>query len=126
MMKNLSSPLSLLLQLAILVLLGIIAWNRIDPGTPLDDEPYVAVLLTGGTAYYGKVERATRDYLILNDTYYIRRGQNNETGETTNVLIKRGQELHGPTGMIIPIVNIQFVEPVAPDSQIGKKLRGDE
>jgi hypothetical protein len=123
-MKGIGTVFQTFVLMAILALLGVIVWQQAPRGTPLDDEPYVAVLLTGGSAYYGKVEQASADFLILGETHYIRRGQNKETGETANVLVKRGQEVHGPTGMVIPVTSIQFLEPVAADSEIGRQLHG--
>jgi hypothetical protein len=51
-------------------------------------------------------------------------GRSAQSGEAANVLIKRGKELHGPTEMIIPVASIQFLEPVSPDSENGKRLAG--
>lgn len=127
MMKSLGSIVSPLLQLAILALLGVIIWQQLDKtDTPLDDAPYAAVTMTNGLVYFGRVDHATSEYLHLDDPRYIDRRKNPKTGTINNLLVKRArQALHRPPGMIIPVVSILFVEPIDPNSQIGKQLRGD-
>ena len=84
---------------------------------------YQAVFLTNGQAFIGKIEGAGTDYLILRDVFYIQSGVNQETKQVTNVLIKRGKELHGPDFMYINARNILMIEPVAADSQVARLIR---
>lgn len=121
-MKDLAHPVSLLLQLLLVLLLALIAWGQFANRPPLPTGGHVAVLLTGGVAYYGKPLSKGGGFLELEDVYYVRQVQNEETKEVSSVLVKRGQEVHGPQRMIIPIGNILFMEPVAADSEIGSKI----
>lgn len=121
-MKDLAHPVSLLLNLVLVVLLALIAWGQFANRPPLPTAGHVAVLLNGGVAYYGKPVRRSGGFLELADVYYVRQVQNEETKEVSTVLVKRGQEVHGPQRMVIPMTSILFMEPVAPDSEIGSKI----
>jgi hypothetical protein len=58
---------------------------------------YQVVLLIGGMAYYGKVEKVGNHFIEMADVYYV---QNLQTKEGQGILVKRGKEWHGPTGCI--------------------------
>jgi len=84
---------------------------------------YQAVFLTNGQAFVGKLEGAGTNYPLLRDVFYIQSGVNQETKQVTNVLVKRGKELHGPEFMYINARNILMIEPVASDSQVARLIR---
>ncbi|MBP1730599.1 MAG: hypothetical protein H6Q55_1028 [Deltaproteobacteria bacterium] len=84
---------------------------------------YQAVFLTNGQAFIGKLEGAGKPYPLLKDVFYIQSGVSQETKQVTNVLVKRGKELHGPDFMYINARNILMVEPVAADSQVARLIR---
>lgn len=121
-MKDLAHPLALLLNLIIIVLLGLIAWQQLDSGPPIEGDGYVAAVLTGGALYYGRPVQRDGGFLVLEDVYYLRQVQNPETKEVNTLLVKRGQEVHGPKRMIIPTESLLFIETVAPESEIGTKI----
>lgn len=121
-MKDLASPLSLLLNLVIIVLLGLIVWRQFDAGPPVDRDGYLAVALLSGAAYYGKPVSADDDYLVLDDVHYVTQVQDPETKAVSTLLVKRGREPHGPKQMTVAVDNILFIEAVAPDSEIGRKI----
>ncbi len=83
---------------------------------------YHAVLLTNGTAYYGKIESGPPGYLGLNDIYYIQTAVNRETQQQSNALIKRGNELHAPPRMMVNMQHVIIVEPVGPQSQVARLI----
>lgn len=83
---------------------------------------YQAVLMDNGQGYFGKVEVGT-DYVTLRDVYYVQSQVNQETKQFKNVLVKRGQELHGPDMMYINRNHILFMEPVSPESQVAKLIK---
>jgi len=84
---------------------------------------YQAVFLSNGQAFIGKLEGAGTDYPLLRDVFYIQSGVNQETKQVTNVLVKRGKELHSPEFMYINARNILMIEPVGPDSQVAKLIK---
>ena len=74
--------------------------------------PYQAVLLSNGAVYYGKLAgygtlHPDPDGRLLHPEQDYR---NNK--QVTNVLVKRGKELHGPDRMYLNASQIVFVEPV--------------
>lgn len=84
---------------------------------------YQVVFLTNGQAFIGKLEGAGSEYPILKDVYYIQSGVDQGTKQVTNVLVKRGKELHGPDFMYINARNILMIEPVTAESQVGKLIK---
>jgi len=96
--------------------LGSSASGAIDPNR------YYAVLLTNNAVYFGKLEGFGSAYPVLKDVFYIQSATNNETKAVTNVLVKRGKELHGPDRMMINDKSIVFVEPVGTDSKVAQLI----
>lgn len=84
---------------------------------------YQVVFLTNGQAFIGKLDGAGSEYPLLRDVYYIQSGVEQGTKQVTNVLVKRGKELHGPDFMYINARNILMIEPVTAESQVGKLIK---
>jgi hypothetical protein len=84
--------------------------------------PYQAVLLTNGSVYYGKLSGYGGGHPVLTDVYYILSKTDPETKQVTNVLVKRGKELHGPDRMYLNAGQIIFVEPVGPNSKVAQLI----
>jgi hypothetical protein len=84
--------------------------------------PYQAVLLTNGSAYYGKLEGYGTPRPVLTEVYYIVTQNNPETKQTSNVLVKRGKELHEPDRMYLNPNQILFVEPVGEKSKVAQLI----
>ena len=82
--------------------------------------PYQAVLLSNGAVYYGKLSDYGTHSPVLNDVFYIVTKTDPETKQVSNVLVKRGKELHGPDRMYLNSTQIVFVEPVGPDSKVAQ------
>jgi hypothetical protein len=104
------------------VLVGGVGCQKVTGGGPELSTPYHAVVLTNGQVYFGKLDKLGAAYPALNDVYYIQTQQNAETKQIANSLVKRGREMHGPDHMIINAQHILFIEPVRPDSQLGKLI----
>jgi hypothetical protein len=84
--------------------------------------PYQAVLLTNGSVYYGKLSGYGTGHPVLTDVYYILTKTNPDDEQVTNVLVKRGKELHGPDRMYLNARQIVFVEPVGADSKVAQLI----
>ncbi len=84
--------------------------------------PYQAVLLINNSVYYGKLTGWGTSNPVLTDVFYIVSKTNPDTKEVTNVLVKRGKELHGPDRMYLNANQIIFVEPVGPDSKVAQLI----
>jgi hypothetical protein len=84
--------------------------------------PYQAVLLINGTVYYGKLSGYGSRNPVLTDVFYIVSKTDPETKQTTNILVKRGKELHEPDRMYLTSSDIVFVEPVGPQSKVAQLI----
>ena len=62
----------------------------------IDANKYYAVLLSNGSVYFGKLEGLETPYPVLKEVYYVQSVTNPETKAVSNILVKRGKELHGP------------------------------
>jgi hypothetical protein len=85
--------------------------------------PYQAVLLVNGSVYFGHLQNYSSGHPILVDVYYVVSQTNPETKQTSNVLVKRGKELHAPDRMYLNPGEIVFVEPVGVDSKIAQLIK---
>lgn len=84
--------------------------------------PYQAILLTNGQGYFGKLEQTGSRFSVLTDVFYIQSKTSPDTKEVTSGLVKRGKEWHEPDRMIINSEHILLIEPVKPDSTVGKLI----
>jgi hypothetical protein len=84
--------------------------------------PYQAVLLTNGTAYFGKLDGYGTPRPVLKEVYYIVSQTNPETKQTNNVLVRRGKELHEPGDMHLNPNQILCVEDVGPNSKVAQLI----
>ncbi|HTV66312.1 MAG TPA: hypothetical protein VMD98_11945 [Bryocella sp.] len=84
---------------------------------------YQAVLLTNGAVYYGKLSGYGTRNPTMDDVFYIVSKTDPETKQVSNVLVKRGKELHGPDKMYLNPNQIVFVESVGPDSKVAQLIK---
>jgi len=83
---------------------------------------YQAVLLTNGKVYYGQIKKEVAGFVRLDNVYYLISHRDKGSGKMKSLLIKRGEEIHGPGYMYINRTHILFIEPVAANSKIGKLI----
>jgi hypothetical protein len=95
-------------------------------GAPTFDTQYQAVLLDTGLVYYGKISGLDTDYPTLRDVYYIQQSTDPETKKTNNVLIRRGNEWHGPSLTVLNSKHIVLVEPVGPTSKVAQLIAAEQ
>ena len=84
--------------------------------------PYQAVVLINNSVYYGKLSGWGTSNPVLTDVYYIMSKTDPDTKKVSNVLIKRGKELHGPDKMYLNPSQIILVEPVGADSKVAQLI----
>ena len=104
---------------AVILVLLFVAWQQRDrlgsvlapgAGASIDRSTYQAVFLAGGQVYFGRLSTAGDDYLLLDDVFYLPQ-QEPQADANVGQLIKRGNELHGPSEpMIIPVLQVLFIE----------------
>jgi hypothetical protein len=84
--------------------------------------PYQAVMLINGQTLVGKLENPGSPYPRLEDVFYIQSQVNPDTKQVSTNLVKRGKELHEPAYTIINANQILLIEPVKPESRLGKLI----
>jgi hypothetical protein len=95
-------------------------------GAPTFDTPYQAVLLDTGSVYYGKISGLDTDYPTMRDVYYVQQRTDPQTKQVNNVLIRRGNEWHGPGMTVLNARHIVLVEPVGPNSKLAQLIAAEE
>lgn len=111
------------LLVLVVALLGILVTREVRRGSNVKLEtPYQAVLLANGQAYFGKIQGLGSPFPVMTDVHYVQTQVNQETKQTTNVLVRRGKEWHGPDRMFLNGTQIVLVEPVTETSQVSKLI----
>jgi hypothetical protein len=87
---------------------------------------YAAVLLDNNQVYFGKLQNSGGAYPELTDVYYIQSSVNQETKAVSNVLVRRGNEVHGPDRMFLNAHHIILIEPVGPNSKVAQLIADDK
>jgi hypothetical protein len=80
------------------------------------------VVLINNSVYSGKLSGWGTSIPALTDVYYIVSKTDPDTKKVSNILIKRGKELHGPDRMYLNPSQIVLVEPVGPDSKVAQLI----
>jgi hypothetical protein len=88
--------------------------------------PYVAVLLDNGQVYYGKLANAGAKFPELTDVYYVQSQVNQETKAVSNILVRRGNEWHGPDRMFLNERHVIMIEPVGTNSKVAQLIEADK
>jgi hypothetical protein len=111
----------------LVVLAGLTACDRTGSRKgPEITTPYAAVLLDNGQLYYGKLTNAGADFPELTDVYYIQSQVNQETKAVTSVLVRRGNEWHGPDRMFLNEHHVVLIEPVGTTSKVAQLIEADK
>jgi hypothetical protein len=86
------------------------------------DTEYQAVFLDNGQVYFGKLSDTDKEFLLLNNVFYVQSTVNQETKQVNSILIKRGNEWHGPNLMRISAKHVVFIEPVGTGSKVQQLI----
>jgi len=105
---------------ALMILAGCSMARSADPVA--FSTPYQAVVLINNSVYYGKLTGWGTPNPVLTDVFYIVAKTDPETKQTSNILIKRGKELHGPDRMYLNPNQVVLVEPVGTDSKVAQLI----
>ncbi len=95
-------------------------------GAPTFDTPYQAILLDTGLVYYGKISGLDTDFPVLHEVYYIQQTTDPQTKQVSSVLIRRGNEWHGPSETVLNARHIVMVEPVGKDSKVAQLIAQEQ
>ena len=110
------------LSLFALTLIVLMTGCAAPPTAVSCNTPYKAVLLSNNSVYFGKLAGFGTSSPVLSDVFYIVTQTNPETKQVSNILVKRGKELHGPDRMYHNANSIVFVEPVGTDSKVAQLI----
>ena len=90
-------------------------------------QPYQAVFLANGQAYFGRYQDRLGPYAKIDGPYYIQQGTATEGSPAPEPrLVRRGSELHRPeTRVLIQKSAILFVEDLQPGSPIARFIEED-
>jgi hypothetical protein len=102
------------------------ATSRTVADEPHFDAPFQAVLLDTGLVYYGKISGLGGAYPILKNVYYIQTSTDPQTKAVSNVLIRRGNEFHGPEFTVLAARHIVMIEPVGVNSKVAQLIAEQE
>ncbi|MCK6404840.1 MAG: hypothetical protein L6Q60_02365 [Rhodocyclaceae bacterium] len=112
-----AAALFLAAQLALVWFLVEQRGGRMAP--PMAGGTLVAVTLTGGGVFYGKLGEAPAGYLRLSGVHYVET-VTMPNGQRDNRLINRQRnDWHAPESMTIPLERVQFIETVGSNSQLA-------
>lgn len=110
---------------AVIALVAALLWSQRDRLFPnedrrVDHSTYQALFLTSSQVYFGKLSIEGETYL-LRDVFYLNAPQG---GTGAGQLVKRGNELHGPTEpMVVPAESVLFFENMRTDSEVMAAIR---
>lgn len=87
-----------------------------------------AVFLTNGQVYFGFIANQNSDFVTVNNVYYLQSVDQLQSSNTSKVLlIKPGNELHGPTNVIyINRSQILYYQDMKSDSKINQAIAASE
>lgn len=108
------------------ILMTAVACTHRQPKGPEITTTYSAVLLDNNQVYFGKLANAGSAYPELTDVYYVQSQVNQETKAVNSILIRRGNEVHGPDRMFLNARHIIFIEPVSPNSKVAQLIAEDK
>ncbi len=108
--------------LALIIVGGIAYWFFEGRRAVTMSTAYQAVLLSNGSAYFGRLEGLGTPYPVLRDVFYVQSSQDPQTKQVSNILVKRGKEWHAPDRMILNANMIVLVEPVNPTSRVAQLI----
>lgn len=89
---------------------------------PLITTAYQAVVLQNGSVFYGRIDHLGTDYPVLRDVFTVQSELDPGTRQPRYVLVKRKDDVNGADHVIFAATAIAFVEPVMPESTIGKLI----
>lgn len=114
-------------------LLALIAFGGPSESNYINKSDQQAVFLTNGQVYFGKLKTVNKQYLTLQNIYYLNVNQQVQPNQATSTsaansnqsvsLVKLGCELHGPTDqMVINHDQVTFWENLKSDGQVSKAI----
>lgn len=83
---------------------------------------YHAVFLINGQGLIAKIQSVDGAFLVLTDAYYVQTRVDPATKRSSNFLVKRGNEWHGPERMFLNRQHVVLIEPVSATSSAAQTI----
>jgi len=113
------------IMVMMVLLFSFIGCSKSEQQIKIDTE-YKAVFLDNGQVFFGKIEEVGPTYVMLKDVFYVQSQviqQEKDKKEVKSILIKRGNEWHGPDLMYVTTRHIVVIEPVSPNSRVAQLIK---
>ena len=107
----------------VLVVVALLFLGGCGKGAPSFTTEYQAIFMDNGQVFFGKIENAGGTYPLIREVFYIGRQTSPDGKEVKNILVKRGNEWHGPEYMYINGQHIVVIEPVAANSRVAQLIK---
>lgn len=125
-----SSKLGLVIGCVVCLLIGMFLGHAITyhlmehhhHGAETFSTTYQAVVLNNGAVYYGKLTGYGTRNPVMTDVFYVVTKTDPNTKQVSNLLVKRGKELHAPDRMYLNPTSIVMVEPVGEQSKVAQLI----
>ena len=89
---------------------------------PAFSTKYQAVALNNGAVFYGQLSVYGTKNPVMTDVFYIVSKTDPTTKQVSNILVKRGKEIHAPDRMYLNPQSIVMVEPVGEQSKVAQLI----
>lgn len=114
----------------IVALAALMYFGGPDESKYINKDKQQAVFLTNGQVYFGKIKNVNKQFLDLQEIYYLNVNQQvqpnqdaNKQAQSSISLVKLGCELHGPVDrMIVNRDQVTFWENLKDDGQVTKAI----
>lgn len=120
MKKKGTGSLSIILLAVILVVCAASCGTKEDLSFKTE---YQAVFMDNGQVFFGKLEKGATSHPLLREVYYIGRQASPDGKQVQNILLKRGNEWHGPEYMYLTSSHVVMIEPVSPTSRVAELIK---
>jgi hypothetical protein len=117
--------------LVALLVLGALAWHKLNPASTPRGDRYQAVFLNNGQVFFGKLKSTSGPYLRLEGAYYSKKQdvpadatEEQKAAVANNVsLAKVGNEVYGPESTVqIRSEQVLFWQDLKTDSKVTKAI----
>ncbi|PKN68564.1 MAG: hypothetical protein CVU54_13945 [Deltaproteobacteria bacterium HGW-Deltaproteobacteria-12] len=79
--------------------------------------------MDNGQVFFGKMENDGSAYPLLKDVYYIRRQTSPDGEQIVNIIVKKGNEWHGPNRMYLNAPHIVIIESVSAQAKMAQLIK---
>ncbi|HZO00977.1 MAG TPA: hypothetical protein VFB93_07235 [Burkholderiales bacterium] len=110
--------------IAVVALLAVLVYQNYQRfHKPLLTTTYQALTLVNGEVFYGRIDHLGTDHPVLRDAFTVRIEQDAQSQKSRYVIARRVDSPTGADHMVFPATAIVSIEPVRPDSEVGRLMQ---